>query len=970
MDDVRKIIELRLAIKNSDFNTKMSSSQKRIKEFHQEVDKTRDKQKKWYQETRGGLRVFGTQGLLGAIALVRNHLLLLAFAIGGVIATMSSLIKSSIEMRNSLVGLTAVADSTGQSMYNAKEAAMGLAKTGLLTVSEAAAGLKNLLATGLNIDQATELMTAFTDAAAFNRQGTLKLGEAVVGATQGYKNQLSMLIDNAGITKNLKNMYDDYAASIGTSAGKLTELQKYEAARIGILKEALIFQGNAKKLTQEYSGQVSKLGVSIFELKAALGDTLIPTLSKMISKTQESVSEMNKFFKANKDIIGLKIDKYFGSIASIVSGLAKSLKTLTTEGGPALEFFLNIGGYALLFGAFSKSLSMVAATSSKLIPVLKNLFITTSLVGGYTMTTSSVVGNFTGVLGKLFTRTNIIVAALSALVFTLMKLKSRYEDNLRSGQLYYANMSKETRQAIDQKKGYIELLKTKKEYLDKTYNAPDKESVIKKISKDIEEAEKNLKRLNDSLDDFQFRMEGRSIMGDVQRKEEGGFFGNIQKLLGEKSLGLTNKLISMGVPETILKPFMDASLDMVLSYKQLQAEADTFGLSIKNQNEYLEFGSKNLKEQAEILKYVEGRFIAAKEANSQFTDEIYRWLVLLTDLHKLKLEKTIESVSNSTTKWATELKKIPDLWERMMVGEDWLKDFDKYMKDYFNQTEEYWGAFWEKMHQIYFEKYRDSINKRSEAIEKAIEIEKQGAIEQTEVVKEYLEAQMDTVKESISLYMNLGQSLGNTFMQQFESIQEIKNSATAQIADLNDQFRRGAIDEIELQLRKEEVMIESNARIFNAQQKTYKSLINTATNFTMELMSKFIQDLILKEAAFNAVKASMMGIGAGLGLGLLAGGIGLLTSKLFPEKDVNTYTAINPETDKASEERKRFGQIGQAAVQYITIIPTVSVANNQSVFIGAGSISEFEESVSTIMIDSVQSALDNGTIRLEGISPK
>jgi len=41
------------------------------------------------------------------------------------------------------------------------------------------------------------------DAAAFNRQGTLAYGQSLVGATEGLKNNLSMKVDNAGVTKNL-----------------------------------------------------------------------------------------------------------------------------------------------------------------------------------------------------------------------------------------------------------------------------------------------------------------------------------------------------------------------------------------------------------------------------------------------------------------------------------------------------------------------------------------------------------------------------------------------------------------------------------------------------------------------------------------------------------------------------------------------------------------------------------------------
>jgi hypothetical protein len=46
-------------------------------------------------------------------------------------------------------------------------------------------------------------MNRFKDSAAFGKQGALSFGEAIRGATEGIKNGNSILVDNAGVTKNL-----------------------------------------------------------------------------------------------------------------------------------------------------------------------------------------------------------------------------------------------------------------------------------------------------------------------------------------------------------------------------------------------------------------------------------------------------------------------------------------------------------------------------------------------------------------------------------------------------------------------------------------------------------------------------------------------------------------------------------------------------------------------------------------------
>src|SRR3990167_8014899 len=114
-----------------------------------------------------------------------------------------SSIKAANQYQSAMLGLSTVSAAFGQSATQATEAARSLASDGLLTVNEAGTALKNLVATGFSLPEAIKLMKNFKDIAAFNRQGTLEFGEAIVGATIGIKNGNSILVDNIGLTKNL-----------------------------------------------------------------------------------------------------------------------------------------------------------------------------------------------------------------------------------------------------------------------------------------------------------------------------------------------------------------------------------------------------------------------------------------------------------------------------------------------------------------------------------------------------------------------------------------------------------------------------------------------------------------------------------------------------------------------------------------------------------------------------------------------
>jgi len=274
---------------------------------------------------------------LGAI---RNQILVLAFATRGLRSVLKGSIDDAMKTQSALTGLGSVATSTGQGMDAAKKAAQDLADKGLLTVTDAAAGLKNLMATGMSIGQAIKLMNALTNSAAFNRQGTLALGEAVVGATEGIKNQNSIMVDNAGITKNISIMYKEYAAQIGTTAGKLSDAQKYQAIYNGVLHEAQIFAGDANKSLSTLQGTLSVWNARVFKAKSAIGDTLIPAFQKLIEYLTKGAKNTEDYFSQNKTELINKMTKgaealvqtlrFFSNVASKVAHWTSILFSVNT----------------------------------------------------------------------------------------------------------------------------------------------------------------------------------------------------------------------------------------------------------------------------------------------------------------------------------------------------------------------------------------------------------------------------------------------------------------------------------------------------------------------------------------------------------------------------------------------------------------------------------------------------------------
>ena len=96
-----------------------------------------------------------------------------------------------------MVGLQSIVEGVGENFDQAKKVIEDFTADGLVAPAEAATALKNLLARGFGLQEATDLMNRFKDSAAFGRQSSLSLGEAVKSASEGIKNENSILVDNA-----------------------------------------------------------------------------------------------------------------------------------------------------------------------------------------------------------------------------------------------------------------------------------------------------------------------------------------------------------------------------------------------------------------------------------------------------------------------------------------------------------------------------------------------------------------------------------------------------------------------------------------------------------------------------------------------------------------------------------------------------------------------------------------------------
>ena len=264
------------------------------------------------------------EGSLGGLKNVTKSLgaaIATAFSVAAVVNFAKESVKAANQLSDALTGLRSILDGQGRSFSDAQKFLEEYTADGLVPMTNAITAYKNLASRGYDDSQIRKVMQALKDASAFGRQASYSMGEAVESATEGLKNENSILVDNAGVTKNVAKMWEEYAASIGTTANNLTQQQKIQAEVNGILEESKYQAGDAAKVAGTLSGQLSQLSVNFNNLKVAVGNALNPILRSLLPSINAAVSAMTRLANAVASVTAA----LFGSSVNVTAEAAQGI---------------------------------------------------------------------------------------------------------------------------------------------------------------------------------------------------------------------------------------------------------------------------------------------------------------------------------------------------------------------------------------------------------------------------------------------------------------------------------------------------------------------------------------------------------------------------------------------------------------------------------------------------------------------
>lgn len=266
----------------------------------------------------------------------------IAFSVTKIVQFGKTCLEVATETTNAWIGLNSILTGQGKSFNQAKQFIQDYVSDGLVPLNNAVAAYKNLSLRGYNSEQIQKTMNALKNSATFARQSTYSLGEAVQTATEGLKNENSVVVDNAGVTKNVSKMWEDYAKSIGKTKNQLTQAEKIQAEVNGILEETKFQSNDAAIYANTYSGKLAQLNSAFINMKTAIGNAIQPIAKIFIPVITNALNAVTRLFTAFSGLLalfGLKTDLEIASdkIGSMATGASDTSEEIDNIGKSATK---------------------------------------------------------------------------------------------------------------------------------------------------------------------------------------------------------------------------------------------------------------------------------------------------------------------------------------------------------------------------------------------------------------------------------------------------------------------------------------------------------------------------------------------------------------------------------------------------------------------------------------------------------
>lgn len=253
---------------------------------------------------------------------------------------------------DALYGLMTTVDTVKGTITDAMTEVRDITADGLLSEEDAMVAMRNLTAYGYSVQEASEMIKAMTLSAEANRKEMYTVSEAVERATQGIKQESSMMMKVAGNMETASSAYDRYAASVGKTASELTQAERRQAIYNSTIEAGQKYSSQASAYQNTYSASTQRLANSLENLKASFGQAFAPMATV--------INNLASFVVANKEVV-VVLGTFVGVVVGaggIVWAIAKLIPMISS----AIAWFsgLNVAAKGVVLGLATVAATMAA----------------------------------------------------------------------------------------------------------------------------------------------------------------------------------------------------------------------------------------------------------------------------------------------------------------------------------------------------------------------------------------------------------------------------------------------------------------------------------------------------------------------------------------------------------------------------------------------------------------------------------
>lgn len=345
--------------------------------------------------------------------------------------------KSAVDLKSETdkanISLEIMAERFGQNTKKAKQMADTLGKELRIGTGAASEGLQNLIKSGLNLDQASDLMKRFTNEAMTGKSESISLADAVKNLTFAYATNNSALGNMSGVSENwsditekgkkvLEGWNGTANKTLGITPELVTQIKAYEkslkeqgktltasddemAKYVGLLQLTNLTAGSSAKFQGTYTDNLAQMGLKITEVKLALGTLLQNALNPLVQWFTNSgiLDNMTRFI----NILG-NLGAYIGDLLAgrdVSAELQEAFSFFT--GGNMEQAKALADAFQWLVDAFKKIGTWIAENKELVLTFLTGLAVALGAL--------LIIGTIIGLLNMLFNPITLIILAVGAL---------------------------------------------------------------------------------------------------------------------------------------------------------------------------------------------------------------------------------------------------------------------------------------------------------------------------------------------------------------------------------------------------------------------------------------------------------------------------------------------------------------------------------------------------------------------------